>query len=97
MLYSNSRYIKTKTYIDMSGATVFYNRATQTFNPEKCTRYLVKGFDTLETIAFEKLGDVNYKWAILDCNPHYLTELNIKPGDTILIPNIDDVRYFYAK
>lgn len=97
MLHENSRYINTRTFIDRNGAVVFYTRTRQIFNPDNCTQYSVQGSDTLESIAVKKLGSAHYKWAIMDCNPHYLNELEIKVGDTLLIPSIKDVRYFYAK
>lgn len=97
MIHENSRYINNRTFIDRNGAVVFYTRPRQIFNTENCTQYSVNGNDTIESIAVKKLGSAHYKWAIMDCNPHYLTELDVKTGDNILIPSIKDVRYFYAK
>ncbi len=97
MIHSNSRYLKTKTFIDRNGATIMYNRTRMQFTESNCTKYYVTASDTLEVIAFKQLGSVDYKWAILDANPHYLSEFDITQGDTILIPSIDEVRSFYGK
>lgn len=97
MLHSNSRYIKTKNYVDGNGVVVPYVRNKVSFNVENCTKHRVRSGESLEMISYKELGSVGYKWCILDCNPRYLSELDIEAGDILLIPSITEVRNFYAK
>lgn len=64
------------------------------FTPSKCSLYQVIAGDTLDGISFKFYGDASYWWCIMDANRQYQTEVEIKAGDILQIPNIDEVRSF---
>ena len=97
MLYDNSRYVRSSTYIDTNGTTVFSTRQPHTFTASKGTVYRICLGDTLDGLAYKFFGMSSYYWAILDCNPSLLHELNLTIGDTIIIPSKDEVLAFYGR
>jgi nucleoid-associated protein YgaU len=97
MLFENSRYVNSDVFLDQNNVKIFCTRPRQTFSTDKCTLYLFKAGDTLDSLAFKCYGDSAYYWAILDCNTKYMSVLDIKVGDHILIPDSDEVMKFYGK
>lgn len=47
--------------------------------------------DTLDGVAYKMYNNTNLRWAILEANPQYNSEFDIKNGDTILIPDYTEV------
>lgn len=70
---------------------IFNLRRRPTFSEERLTFYEWEAGDTLDGVAYEHLGDPRLKWAIIDANPQYRSEFDIKVGDSIRIPDYDEV------
>lgn len=90
-VYSGSRYIKTSAYVRDGKSLIFGIRKRATFSDEKSTLYTVVNGDTIDGIAYKQYGNAKLNWAILDANPSYLSELDMKPGDIIVIPSYEEV------
>lgn len=91
-VYENSRYLHTKVSTKLGWETpTLAIRERFTFNQEDCTNHEWCEGDTLDGVAYHYYGVCAFRWAILDANPRYRTEFDIKNGDTILIPNYEEV------
>lgn len=91
-VYENSRYLHTSLYNRFNGSTpVLKIRSRFSFNEQNYTIYTWITGDTLDGVSFRQYGVSALRWAILDANPQYRTEFDIKPGDTIFIPDYDEV------
>lgn len=90
-VHVGSRYIKTPIFAKDGQAFIFNIREKQKFNSDLATYYTVIEGDTLDGIAFKNYGNANLYWAILDANPQYMSEMDIKVGDTIMIPSFSEV------
>lgn len=91
MIHENSRYVGTETFRNADRAVVLKKRERKTFNKDKCTLYQFKQGDRLDNLSYRFYGKSHYWWCILDCNPKYLCELDIRVGDYLLIPNASEV------
>ena len=91
-VYENSRYLNTRqsTRLGFDSPTLEI-RERFTFNQENCTMHEWCEGDTLDGVAYKYYGISALRWAILDANPKYRTEFDIKNGDSILIPDYDEV------
>ena len=89
-VYDNSRSINTNLE-ERDGVSKlgFYTR--NSFNMENATAYTWKEGDTLDGVAYNNYGISEFRWAILDANPQYRTEFDIKVGDVLLIPSFEEV------
>lgn len=91
-MYSNSRYLHTRPIIRLGwDIPTLEMRKRYTFNQEECKNYEWREGDTLDGVAHRFYGVCALRWAILDANPKYRTEFDIKNGDNILIPNYEEV------
>lgn len=91
-VFDNSRYLHTTMHTRLGWDTPTMDfRQRFTFNEQNCEIYQWIQGDTLDGVAFKKYGSTELRWAILDANPNYNTEFDIKNGDYILIPNYDEV------
>lgn len=91
-VYENSRYLHTRQSNRLGWDTPTLEiRNRFTFNQEDCTMHEWCEGDTLDGVAFRYYGISNLRWAILDANPKYRTEFDIKNGDVILIPDYEEV------
>lgn len=91
-LYDNSRYLRTKQYTRLGwDSPTLRIRDRFTFNQEKCQLHEWCDGDTLDGVAYRYYGVSALRWAILDANPKYKTEFDIKCGDRILIPDYEEV------
>ncbi len=90
-VHIGSRYIKSSIFARNGQAFIFNIRQKQKFNPDLATYYTVLQGDTLDGIAYKYYGNANLYWAILDANPQYLSEMDIKVGDVIMIPDFSEV------
>ena len=57
----------------------------------KCTVHLFKQGETLDVLAYKYYSSSSFLWAILDNNPQYMSELDIKVGDYLSIPSYSEV------
>ena len=91
-VYENSRYLHTRQSTRLGfDSTTLEIRERFTFNQENCTMHEWCEGDTLDGVAYKYYGISALRWAILDANPKYRTEFDIKNGDSILIPDYDEV------
>jgi phage tail protein X len=90
-IYDNSRYIDTVAYMKDGETLTLAKRNRAKFTESDATYYTVILGDTLDGIAYKQYGYSNLGWAILDANPKYQSELDIKIGDVILIPKFEEV------
>lgn len=89
-VFQNSRYTETGIFIEKEIAMLEV-RQRASFNLTQATYYTVVQGDTLDGIAYRQYGNAQLYWAILDANPTYQSELDVKAGDIILIPPYEEV------
>ena len=90
-VFQDSRYTKTPAYIRDGTNLILSIRERSNFNLDGATFYTVVQGDTLDGIAYSHYSNAQLGWAIMDANPKYLSELELKPGDVIIIPSFDEV------
>lgn len=90
-VFQDSRYTKTSAYIRQGNNLILSIRERNHFNIDKATFYTVVQGDTIDGIAYKQYGNAQLWWAIMDANPKYQSEVEIKPGDVITIPSFDEV------
>ena len=90
-VFENSRYISTSAYVRRGETLILSIRERNKFNESRCDYYTVVKGDTLDGIAYRHYGNAQLGWAIMDANPIYQTEMEIKPGDVIAIPSFEEV------
>ena len=91
-VFENSRYLHTRMFNRIGwDIPTFEIRRRFTFNPENCENYEWREGDTLDGVAYNFYESSALRWAILDANPQYKTEFDIKNGDIILIPDYEEV------
>lgn len=89
-VYQGSRYVRTPLYA-RGDTLVFGIRTRNHFNLTNATYYTVIQGDTIEGIAYKQYNNAQLWWAIMDANPKYQSELDIKAGDTLCIPPFEEV------
>ena len=90
-VFQGSRYVKTPTYVRKGETLVLGIRNRIHFDEYKSTFYTVVQGDTIDGIAHKQYGNAQLWWAIMDANPLYQSEIEIKPGDVLMIPPFDEV------
>lgn len=91
-VYENSRYLHTRQSNRLGWDTPTLEiRQRFTFNQEDCITHEWCEGDTLDGVAYRYYGICALRWAILDANPKYRTEFDIKNGDVVLIPDYEEV------
>ena len=91
MLFQGTRYTNTPAYIRDGGALIVDIRNQADFDLSKATYYTVVEGDTVDGIAYKQYGNAALWWAIMDSNPQFQHEIEIKPGDLIAIPPYEEV------
>lgn len=91
MLFQGTRYTHTQAYIRDGSALVLDKRKQAAFDLTDATYYTFVECDTLDCIAYKQYGDAKLWWAILDANPRFMSEMEIKPGDLLVIPPYEEV------
>jgi nucleoid-associated protein YgaU len=66
-------------------------RSRYVFDLTNAIYYTVVQGDTLDGIAYRQYGNAQLWWAIMDANPQYQSELEIKAGDVLCIPPYEQV------
>lgn len=91
-MYENSRYLHSRQFNRLGwDSPTLEIRQRYTFNQEKCINHEWCEGDTLDGVSHRYYGISALRWAILDANPKYRTEFDIKNGDIILIPDYEEV------
>lgn len=91
-VFENSRYLHTRQANRLGWDTPTLElRERFTFNQENCIQHEWVEGDTLDGVAYRYYKNCALRWAILDANPKYRTEFDIKNGDVILIPDYEEV------
>lgn len=90
-VFKNSRYIKTSAYLRDGNTLILSIRNRVKFDAEKSTFYRVVQGDTLDGIAYKQYGNAQLWWAIMEANPLYQSEIDIKPGTILMIPSFEQV------
>ena len=90
-VFQGSRYVKTPAYVRKGETLVLGIRNRVHFDEEKSTSYTVVQGDTIDGIAYKHYGNTQLWWAIMDANPQYQSEIEIKAGDILCIPPFEEV------
>lgn len=90
MLFQGSRYLNTLLYENRETPILGIRRRYK-FDLTNAVYYTVIQGDTLDGLAFKYYQNSQLYWAILDANPQYQSELEIKAGDIICIPPYEEV------
>lgn len=91
-MFENSRYLRTPIYTRLGeDSPILKIRSRYTFNIQNATIHEWVEGDTLDGLAYKYYGITALRWAILDANPSYRSEFEIKYGDRIFIPDYDEV------
>lgn len=90
-VFQGSRYVKTPAYRRNGEALILSIRERKHFKDSDCQYYTVIQGDTLDGIAYKMYNNAQLGWAILDANPLYLSEMELKAGDVIKIPPFEEV------
>lgn len=90
-VYRGSRYVNTSAYVRRGESLVLDIRNRVHFNDSTCSYYTVVHGDTIDGIAYNHYGNAQLWWAIMDANPVYQSEIDIKAGDVIKIPPFEEV------
>lgn len=93
MIYEGSRYAK--GYIMKDGEDYYLAPEPMSYETQKTDLvYQFKDGDRLDLLAKKFYDNASYKWLILQANPQYFSELDIKNGDIIIIPNPKEVEIY---
>ena len=90
-VFKDSRYTRTPAYVRQGNNLILSIRSRNYFNVSKSTFYTVVQGDTIDGIAYRQYGNAQLGWAIMDANPQYQSEVEVKPGDVLTIPSFDEV------
>ena len=90
-VFQGSRYVKTSAYFRNGDTLILDIRKRHKFNASESTYYTVVQGDSVEGIAFKQYGNAQFWWAIMDANPLYQSQIEIKPGDVLMIPPLQEV------
>lgn len=90
-VFQGSRYVKTPAYVRRGETLVLGMRERHHFKESSCQYYTVVQGDTIDGIAYKKYGNAQLGWAIMDANPLYQSEIEVKAGDVIKIPPYEEV------
>lgn len=98
MIYKNSRYSDTTTYLSGGKIQIFDRRKRLDFSNAKGKKHeWRKSIDTTDNLAYKYYASSALWWVILDANPEYPLELDIPDGAEILIPDISEVLNTYVR
>ena len=90
-VYRGSRYVKTPARVQDGTTLMLKLRDRVIFNENSCSYYTVLKGDTIDGISYKLYGNAKYWWAIMDANPRFESEIEVKPGDVLMIPPFDEV------
>lgn len=90
-IHKGSRYIHTPVYARRGQEFIFDIRNKYKLNSDNATYYTVVQGDSIDGIAYKFYGNANLYWAIMDANPQLQSELDIKVGEVLMIPDFEEV------
>lgn len=90
-VFQGSRYVKTPAYVRRGETLILKMRERNHFKESSCSYYTVVVGDTLDGIAYKQYNNAQLGWAIMDANPKYQSEVEIKAGDILMIPPYEEV------
>jgi nucleoid-associated protein YgaU len=92
MIFNGSRYSDGELYYDEDNDIMYLAPHYTSLKVDESKDYIyrVKQYDRLDLIAEKFYGNPQSKWIILYANPQYITEFDIKVGDELVIPNLDE-------
>lgn len=90
-VYKGSRYVETPVYVRDGKIAMLELRGRQSFDLTNAVYYTFLEGDTIDGIAYRQYGNAQLYWAILDVNKQYQSELDIKAGDILVIPPLEEV------
>jgi nucleoid-associated protein YgaU len=91
MVYSGSRYARTGMYMKSGATGLLKMRRRAAFSKARAAWRTWASSDTLPGLAWGLYGNAQLWWAIMDANPQYQFEGEIKPGDVIMVPDFEEV------
>lgn len=89
-VYRGSRYVQTSLFMKKD-TPVLGIRQRNKFDLTDATYYTVVQGDTLDGISYKHYDNAQLGWAILDANPNFQSELDIRAGDILCIPPFEEV------
>ena len=89
-IYVGSRYAST-ALTERDGVEIFDIRERFNFNLTNAYVYEFVEGDTLDSIAYRFWGDSQFSWCILEANKQFMLELDIRNGDKLMIPSLQEV------
>ena len=90
-VYEGSRYLTTGLKKFGTGVPMIGIRLPVRFDPDSAKQYTVQPGDRVDGIAYVEYGRADLYWAIMDANPQYFSEVDIKVGDVILVPPLREI------
>lgn len=91
-VYANSRYLHTAMLTRRGhDRPTFEIRERFSFDEQTSDAYTWIDGDTLDGVAYKFYQNTALRWALLEANPQYRTEFDIKPGDIIMVPSFNEV------
>lgn len=96
-IYEGSRYSNVYTYeedwVKRGGRVTAFNiRTLEKIDTTDALKHTWVEGDRLDILAHRYYGDTQYWWFILDANPKYMEESEIRNGDVLLIPPYSELR-----
>lgn len=91
MIYKGSRYTDTGLY-DRNGTLLFNIRQPLALGTKNSIIHTFCNGDRLDNLAVKYYGNPQLYWVILEANPKYRCELDIKYGESLIIPDFEEVR-----
>ena len=88
--FTGSRYLECN-FRRKNGNKFLVDRDRVNFTLSKCSFYTVIQGDTIDGISYKFYRNSRYWWCIMDANRQYESELDIKAGDIIAIPDEQEV------
>ena len=90
-VFEGSRYLTAKLKMFGRGVPMIGIRLPVRFDPDSARPYTVQPGDRVDGIAYREYGRADLYWAILDANPQYFSEVDVKVGDVLLLPPLREI------
>ena len=91
MIFSLSRFLHTNVDFYNYPTIIMRIRKPSVYDSNRLVSYRFNKGDNIRRLAYKFYGHPELWWAILDANPQYQTEFEIKVGDILKIPPAREV------